>query len=312
MTFNPALDPYPFNDAPNGGNAASTTNCFDLSVSSYKNIVAVTDNALTGKVHIFPFTSLTGFGTKYISPSITDTCGILSFNPTASALVFGSNAAPFINAYPVTTAWGTKYGNPASLPSQKTAPTFAPNGNSIVFMDGTNVCAYPWSAGFGTKISAASGISAGATTDIATISPDSNTVVMGISVTPYVKAIPFTGSAFGTVYSNPATLPTTTLSGKKLRFNPAGTVVLVPSNSGLLAYAWSGAGWGTKYSSDTVSAYINAAGVSFNATGTRIAMTHVNDSTNSLGVWDWNNGFGTLRRNANQYYVGNQLEFPYI
>jgi hypothetical protein len=65
---------------------------------------------------------------------------------------------------------------------------------------------------------------------------------------PYISAYPWSGSGFGTKYTDPATLPTG--NGLGVAFSPDGTALAVSHQSSpyVTAYPWSGAtGFGTKY-----------------------------------------------------------------
>ena len=66
---------------------------------------------------------------------------------------------------------------------------------------------------------------------------------------PYITAYPWSGSGFGTKYSNPATLPTGTGQGVAFSSNGSDVAVAISNASPyVLAYPWSGSGFGTKYS----------------------------------------------------------------
>ena len=71
---------------------------------------------------------------------------------------------------------------------------------------------------------------------------------MAHNITPFVTAYPWSGSGFGTKYTNPATLPVQT--GNGVAFNYIGdTIAVVHQDSPYVsAYPWStGSGFGTKY-----------------------------------------------------------------
>ena len=66
------------------------------------------------------------------------------------------STSPFVSAYPWSAGFGTKYSNPATLPTGTGyGVAFSPSGNDIAVVHSTSpfVSAYPWSAGFGTKYS---------------------------------------------------------------------------------------------------------------------------------------------------------------
>ncbi len=74
--------------------------------------------------------------------------------PTPPAIAVAHSTTPFISTYPFSAGFGTKYANPATLPSATgRGVAFNSAGNTIaVAQDGSPyINAYPWSAGFGTK-----------------------------------------------------------------------------------------------------------------------------------------------------------------
>jgi hypothetical protein len=65
--------------------------------------------------------------------------------------------------------------------------------------------------------------------------------------TPFVTAYPWSGSGFGTKFTNPGTVPPGDAQG--VAFNPTGDTIAIAGNSSprVAAYPWSGSGFGTKY-----------------------------------------------------------------
>ena len=115
---------------------------------------------------------------------------------------FGS---PNISAYPWSSGFGTKYADPATLPTGRGEQVaFKPQGDAIAVAHSTSphVTAYPWSSGFGTKYA-----------NPATLPPAGYGVAFradAIAVTHYssprVTVYPWS-SGFGTKYADPATQP---------------------------------------------------------------------------------------------------------
>ena len=132
----------------------------------------------------------------------------MAFNPAGTDIaVSNGNTAPFIQVYPWSSGFGTKYANPATLPATLSALAvrFNPAGTDIAVGGSVGgVSVYPWSAGFGTKYASSSG---GAPNGFALAFNAAGTVIAATSsLSPQVVAFPWS-SGFGTKYANPATLP---------------------------------------------------------------------------------------------------------
>ena len=77
-----------------------------------------------------------------------------SFVPAGPAIAVAYNDTPFISTYPWSAGFGTKYANPATLPtSVGRGVSFNPAGTAIAVAHDVSpfISTYPWSAGFGTK-----------------------------------------------------------------------------------------------------------------------------------------------------------------
>lgn len=105
-------------------------------------------------------------------------------------------------------------------------------------------------------------------------------------------------AGFGTVYSDPATLPAGIVSGVK--FSPAGDAVLC-SHAGspyISAYQWTpGVGFGTKYSDPTIVGTNTANAIDISPDGTVALLTDFNSP--GIHAWQWSSstGFGTKYSN---------------
>ncbi len=175
-------------------------------------------HSTTPRMSVYPWSSSSGFGSKFANPAtipgvipygITTNNWRYSSTPATAICVYGSTSPNQVNMY----AWsssgiGTKYTNPASWPS--TSGTTLNNGVSF--------------------------------------SPDGQNVVFGLTNTPFICAYPFnTSTGFGTLYSNPATLPTGYTS--LVTWSRNGTRVLTtgnqPGGSGKFTPTWGfSGGWG--------------------------------------------------------------------
>jgi hypothetical protein len=79
----------------------------------------------------------------------------VAFSPAGNNVAITHGSTPFVTAYPFTTAFGTKYANPASLPAGGgNGVAFSRSGSSIAIghVNSPYISAYPFSnSGFGTK-----------------------------------------------------------------------------------------------------------------------------------------------------------------
>lgn len=132
--------------------------------------------------------------------------------------------------------------------------------------------------------------------------PATATVAVGHAVTPFVTVYEFSPvTGFGTKYSNPASLPV--FNGYDVDFHPDGDVLLVTSfantstQKGLYAYAWSPAGFGTKYSDPALPSMSGShfTGGKFTPDGDAIVVCAGATTTPTVFGYPWSvgSGFGT-------------------
>ncbi len=159
---------------------------------------------------VFAFDLSTTTATRYNTNLATSAIGRgVAFHPAGGAIACAHEVSPYISVFPWTSpGFGTKYANPASLPSG--------NCNDVVFNNAGTVLAvavavspyveaYAWSAGFGSKFSNPSTLPTGAGSGI-DFSPSDNAIAVAHSTSPYVTAYAWNGG-FGAKYSDPSTLP---------------------------------------------------------------------------------------------------------
>lgn len=128
----------------------------------------------------------------------------------------------------------------------------APNGQFMVAAsgDGTTVGVHLWT-GTTFNPTAVDTITVASVNHIA-ISPDSATVIFGVTGSPYVVAYSVSAAGFGSTYSAPPSLPAFNNVG--VTWHPSGEAVvlawtltaLAPAQVTTAAWAWS-AGWGARY-----------------------------------------------------------------
>jgi len=208
------------------------------------------------------------------------------------------STTPFISTYVWSdaTGFGTKYSNPATLPTAAVFGTsFNPANTAIsVAMDASPwVSIYPWSSsGFGTKYAnpATLPTATGITT---TWSSSGNDVFYATQASPYIFAYPFS-SGFGTKYANPATLPTGT--GFGISYNTVANVIGISHATSpyVSTYPWS-SGFGTKYANPSTLAAAAGRGLNFSPNGSYVALPYANSTAPSYFgiVYPWSSGFGT-------------------
>lgn len=221
------------------------------------------------------------------SNSVTPSAG------TPYDVLLGTAGSPYINAYVFSNGWGSKYANPATLPTQTAAAvSFAPNKTALIIAeDGSSpyVSAYAWSSGFGSKYSNPATAPAGRRLGADFRGGSVAVGFGGDSPSPWVDAYPWS-SGFGSKYSNPSTLGT---GGFSVRWSPDGTVFSSSNNSAspyLAAWAWSG-GFGSKYSNPATNPGNATYGQAW--TPSSNAIVYSVGSSPYLVAYPWSGGYGT-------------------
>lgn len=251
-----------------------------------------------------------GFGTKYSNPSTLPVDSAVDIKVAICAnsddktldVAIGSNSSPFINAYTFAsgTGFGTKYTNPASLPSYRIyEPAFCGTTDIACASYGKSVPLpiYPWTSGvgFGARYTP---ITYGSSTTLlgADFSPDGTDLALassgGYGLNMAIGAYPFTtGVGTGTVYTNAQSISVATHFGYSVAFSDSGDTLaggIHPSINGtyvLVAYNFTqGVGFGS-LKSILASGYPNdTIGVDFY--GDTVIGGQGNGVSNDL-VYDW-------------------------
>ena len=205
--------------------------------------------------------------------------GVIASSIYKLKTIFSRSSAATPIAYQWINGFGSKYSDPATLPSGGSDTTGS--GKSIeVTPDGTGVVmtqqstpfihGYAWSSsGWGSKVSDPATLPGGATTGVV-FNSTGTVVISGISVSPRIIAYPWSSSGFGTKYANPGTLPGST--GYRPVFNSNDTEIVMGIDSAPRIYAisWSG-GFGTKRSDPAVLPPNSSYSTAFNNNGSVIA-----------------------------------------
>lgn len=220
------------------------------------------------------------------------------------------DATPYILTYPWddSTGFGTKYSNPATLPTGAAmwAVRWSPNGEQLFFFQTASpyIGGYPWSdSGFGTKYSNPSTLPSGRptfNTGLA-ISPNSASLIH-TSGGANIEAYAISSAGFGSKYTNLSSGGTC----YGVAFSPSGNAIAVSSGtfpSGypfVKAYEWSDStGFGSQYSDPATVPANNAEcyGCAFSPNGDAVAFTSALSPYLFVYPWDDSTGFGTKYSN---------------
>ena len=286
-----------------------------VAFASDGSVIAMASYEPLAGAQAYPWSSSTGFGTKYSAPSTTFSYGYgVTINPSKTAVVFTTSSSPNLHAYAWSSGFGTKYANPATLISSGISSDviFNPAGNTVVTTssDSPYIHAYAWSSGFGTKYAnPATLIGAGGSDTKLSF----NSAGDAVSMSNIVPAVYAWSSGFGTKYTNPGTLVSFTGG---TAFNPAGNVIVFINSTNytniLIAYAWnSSTGFGTKYADAKPNVATNSANnIAWNPTGTAVAF--VDSFSPYIHVYSWYNGFQSKYTNPQTLPTGNSKAVAFI
>ena len=164
----------------------------------------------------FAWSTATGFGTKYADPATlpANNTTDVDFSPSGNDIAFSNvSTGPYVTVYPWSSGYGTKYANPVTaIPNNAQSVKFSPSGNDIAIAHATSpyVSAYPWASGFGTKYADALTLLTNQGQTLA-FSRTGDAICIGTTGTPYINTYVWnSGVGFGTKYSNPTNLPSST------------------------------------------------------------------------------------------------------
>jgi hypothetical protein len=173
-------------------------------------------------------------------------------------VVYGVGVAPYLQAWTWAAGWGTKFSDPAGMPSNSQQASLNPTNTAVACAStGTPFMhAYAWSGttGFGTKYAAPSGIT-GAGTGRGAVFNKAGNVVMHQKPdggAPMVWCWAWTdASGFGTKFANPATAVAASGGGYPgSGFNSTDSFVIIGHTATpyISTYNWTNAsGFGTKW-----------------------------------------------------------------
>lgn len=229
--------------------------------------------------------------------------GMYSANSVAITTGGSGSSGLYVYAWS-NSGFGARYSNPVTMSGLIYSVAFSADSSVIFIGTNTGVQAWSWSGyGFGTQYSSPATPASGSCRTIS-IHPSNNAIVLSSNSVANTSAYQWTSaSGFGTKYSNPTTTLLTNVVG--VRFSTGGGAAMFSSTASpyVQAYDWSySTGFGSAKSdpSTPVPGRINSP-VTFNQSGTAVAMGHVLGGTPQVAVsayaWNDSSGFGSKYAN---------------
>ena len=216
--------------------------------------------------------------------------------------VVNNGAQPQVIVYPFSDlGFGTKFSNPSTQPQSAAGVSWTQGATSIAVAQNTSgggaisgLISYSFSAsGFGTNYSPANEANFEGTG--VAFRSDGTQIVKSQRFSPYVVGYPYSGSGFGSRYSNPATAVGNEALGVAISPNNLSVAVAHSTGANVSVYAFSGSGFGTKYSDPSTLPTGSGRSVAFSQDSKNIAVAH--DTTPFISVYPWSSGFGTKYSN---------------
>lgn len=145
-----------------------------------------------------------------VLPNFFTTSNSTDWHPNETGVVFANQSTPNINAYRWSSgSFGTKYSDPSPMEQGLSRfVRFHPSGDYVAVAYQNSVIVYAWTEanGFGARY----GVS-GSGYHSCAWSVEGDVLFVGQSTSPFIRAIKWNSPGFGTTYSNPATLPNSTV-----------------------------------------------------------------------------------------------------
>jgi hypothetical protein len=207
-------------------------------------------HATSPYISVYPWSSTTGFGTKFSNPSTLPSSMVtaVEFIKDGSVIALGSESSPRLDVYKFSASgFGTRYSDPGNLPSnQVNGVRFNNAGNLIGLAHASSpfVSVYPfnYSTGIGSKYANPSP-ELGATSAAGDLHFNINDdIAIAYDNSPYVAVYQFSGG-FGSRYSDmsPVNVPDGG-GGSGVRFNSSNNKIFLSTEGGsyfLWSYQWS-------------------------------------------------------------------------
>lgn len=167
--------------------------------------------------HGWPWSSA-GFGTKYSTSGETNRIYDLAFNSLGTVVYKGTDTFPFVTAqeFSSSTGFGTTVSPSTSAGSTVYGVSVAQNSGleyvAVATISSPYHGVYTWTNGVGNGWGSRQTTTNFSLNDQAydiQFNKPQDSLAIGYGSTPYISAVKWTGTTFGTRYSNPSTLPTT-------------------------------------------------------------------------------------------------------
>jgi len=260
----------------------------------------VTSSTTSPFLDVYPFTSGTGYGTRFSNPATLPAGGAIvtapRFSPSGNAIVLAHTTTPRVTGYPFSSGgFGTKYADPATTPGTiGTGTSFISATEVAVSSIGTPssmTFGFSSSSGWGSRnIGSPTSISGGTA-----VSARSNVAFFAYQNTPYIAMYPCTNPGLGTRYSAVSPTPTTTSSfgyGSHVSGSPNDVALAISSAVVYNVWPWTvGSGFGTRYTTSAPSGFgaSGGSGVKFSKNGDYL---HIGGTGANFAVYPWVTGTG--------------------
>lgn len=241
------------------------------------------------------------FGVPGSGTTISLSNGYGKSNVPQETFFAGGTNSPYIEAYAFgATSWGSRYSNPATLPTNSVFGVGRSCAGGGVMATGSSpyVWTYKWSSGFGTQNSAP----ASNVTNLAWLAmshPSTTYMAISWAGTPYGALWAWSdASGFGTKATGAPTAYGNGAPQGGGAWNPGGTAISwgAVSTPFIGAHAVSGNAWGTKYANPATLPGNATYGGTWSNNGSQIF--HIQQTGVDVSGYNWSAGFGTKLTSA--------------
>ena len=250
-----------------------------------------------------------GFGSRYSNPStLPATYGTgydFAWSPDGDYFCSIHQVSPYTKGvYPWddSSGFGTAMSNSTGHGNLRSI-RFHPDGDLVVLSGdnsgGQKCFVYPWSPGYGTKLSNSQTALTQSVYD-SCFSPAGTEIVFTINGSPWIEGYPFSSSGFGTKFSDPSNINYVyNAYGRGIDIHPDGDAVVMTFRQSpyVSAYAFSSSGFGTRYADPATLPTGHGEKCKFSPDGTEVIVTHSSSPYVTAYEWSSANGFGTKLTN---------------
>lgn len=297
-----------YSDAVGASSTGTYQGSLNIGLSNY----IVWSAAVAPYIDVWPWSD-SGFGTRYANAASMPTNFVNGAAFRAGTELFASQyQSPFQHGWAWSSSgYGTKFTSPAQSWNPPSGAVMRSTTDYITSASSSIIAYNVSSSGFGTRYVATTMQSPNA------VAVNSNNTVVAVagSSTPGLKIVPYTGTGFGTPYTDPASTIEFGAGPYDVAFRGSTDIATVLSSytagkSNFYVYNISGTSVGTLYSSpaNTNSNTVGPGyGVTWSDTGNAVVF---GTSQNALHAYTWSNGFGTKYSNpaAGTSYYGYRMK----